>query len=78
GAYHVYWVYRQPGLVRIGLDGDTVITLTPDDIPAQSVWVMDDPFFLVLNVAAGGEWPGPVEADALPAEMSVDWVRMYG
>ncbi|MEE3851402.1 glycoside hydrolase family 16 protein [Gordonia sp. LSe1-13] len=78
GEYHTYWVYREPGLIQIGLDGTTVMELTPDDIPPRSVWVMDDPFFVVLNVAAGGEWPGPVGDSALPAEMSVDWVRMYG
>ncbi|MFW0795262.1 glycoside hydrolase family 16 protein [Gordonia sp. CPCC 205515] len=76
--YHVYWVYRKPGLIQLGVDGRTVMRITPKDLPPQSVWVMDDPFFLILNVAVGGQWPGPVGAGALPAEMSVDWVRMYG
>ncbi|MGV9713275.1 glycoside hydrolase family 16 protein [Gordonia sp. NPDC003424] len=77
-GYHVYWAYREPGLVQLGVDGQTVMRITPKDLPPQSVWVMDDPFFLVLNVAVGGQWPGPVGPGALPAEMSVDWVRMYG
>lgn len=53
------------------------MTLRPRDLPASSVWVLDEPFFLVLNLAVGGEWPGPVAETSLPATMFVDWVRMY-
>ncbi|MFW0786023.1 glycoside hydrolase family 16 protein [Gordonia sp. CPCC 206044] len=76
--FHTYWIYREAGLIQIGLDGRTVMRITPKDLPPESVWVMDDPFFLVLNVAAGGQWPGRVDPAALPATMTVDWVRVYG
>ncbi|MGV9825937.1 glycoside hydrolase family 16 protein [Gordonia sp. NPDC003429] len=76
--FHIYWVDRKAGRVTFGIDGRTIATFTPKDMPPQSVWVMDDPFFLVLDVAAGGRLTGPVGADALPARMLVDWVRMYG
>ena len=77
-GFHIYWVQRKPGRVTFGIDGRTIMTIRPKDLPPQSVWVMDDPFFLVLNVAVGGDWPGPVGADVLPVRMTVDWVRMYG
>lgn len=77
GDYHTYWIHRQPGLIEYGIDGRKVMTLQPRDLPPSSVWVLDEPFFLVLNLAVGGEWPGPVAESSLPATMSIDWVRMY-
>jgi beta-glucanase (GH16 family) len=38
----------------------------------------DQPFYLVMNVAIGGKFPGnPDKATAFPAEMLVDYVRVY-
>lgn len=37
-----------------------------------------EPFFLLLNMATGGYWPGyPDETTAFPASMFVDYVRVY-
>lgn len=35
------------------------------------------PHYMLLNVALGGDNGGPVDDDALPARMEVDWVRVY-
>jgi beta-glucanase (GH16 family) len=36
------------------------------------------PFFIILNLAVGGDWPGQTIDEAkLPANMYVDWVRVY-
>lgn len=38
----------------------------------------DQPFFLLMNVAVGGNFPGhPNEHTIFPAELVVDWVRVY-
>lgn len=38
----------------------------------------DQPFYLILNVAVGGNWPGsPDEATNFPQAMVVDYVRVY-
>ena len=48
------------------------------DLPAGSRWVFDHPFFLLLNVAVGGNWPGPPDATTVfPQQMLVDYVRVY-
>jgi len=40
--------------------------------------VFERPFFLILNLAVGGDWPGSPDASTVfPAQMSVDWVRVY-
>jgi beta-glucanase (GH16 family) len=36
------------------------------------------PFFLLLNLAVGGAWPGsPNSSTAFPAQYQIDWVRWY-
>jgi beta-glucanase (GH16 family) len=53
-------------------------TVTPDDLPADTKWVYDHPFYLLLNVAVGGHWPGyPDETTTFPQRMLVDYVRVY-
>jgi len=41
-------------------------------------WSFDRPFFLLLNVAVGGDWPGSPDATTVfPQTMLVDYVRVY-
>jgi beta-glucanase (GH16 family) len=76
--YHVYQIYREPGTIKIGLDGRVVGFYSRSAAPAGADWVFDEPMYVVLNVAVGGEWPGPVAATTrFPATMSVDWIRYW-
>ncbi len=44
--------------------------------PSAKKWVFDQPFFLLLNLAVGGDWPGrPSAAPKFPATLLVDYVR---
>ena len=41
-------------------------------------WVFDHPFFVLLNVAVGGTWPGsPDGSTRFPQTMLVDYLRLY-
>jgi beta-glucanase (GH16 family) len=77
--YHVYQLYREPGLIKIGIDGVLVGQYTRASIRPGANWVFDDaPMYLTLNIAVGGEWPGPVGRNTpLPATMLVDSVRFW-
>ncbi len=45
---------------------------------ADGMWVFDHPFFLLLNVAVGGNWPGnPDDTTTFPQTLLVDYVRVY-
>lgn len=47
-------------------------------LPPGTVWAFDRPFFLILNVAVGGDWPGnPDSFTVFPQAMQVDYVRVY-
>ena len=53
-------------------------TRTPADLTAGTSWVYNHPFFLILNVAVGGSWPGnPDSTTTFPQAMLVDYVRVY-
>ncbi|PXW96900.1 glycosyl hydrolase family 16 [Mycolicibacterium moriokaense] len=74
--YHNYWVTRQPGVIVIGVDGWVRGIYTRWSMPAGDQWVFDAPQYAILNVAVGGNWPGPPDASTkFPATMLVDWVR---
>ncbi len=76
--FHTYAVEWTPTSVKFFLDTTLYETRTPADVPQGSKWVYDHPFFIILNVAVGGQWPGsPDGTTPLPAQMLVDYVRVY-
>jgi beta-glucanase (GH16 family) len=76
--YHVYSVDWSKEEIRWFVDGKAYQTLRPKDLPNDSKWVFDHPFFLLLNVAVGGSWPGePDRTTEFPQMMLVDYVRVY-
>jgi beta-glucanase (GH16 family) len=76
--FHVFAVEWAPEVVRFYVDGHLFETRTVDSIPSGKRWVFDHPFYILLNVAVGGAWPGnPDGATPFPATMLVDYVRVY-
>jgi beta-glucanase (GH16 family) len=75
--FHTYTVEWQPGEIRWYVDGILYHSATPADV-APNQWAFDHPFYLLLNVAVGGNFGGPVGADTVfPQQMLVDYVRLY-
>jgi beta-glucanase (GH16 family) len=85
--FHIYAVEWDPGVVRFYVDSTLYSTFTQESAGSGSAdsaairagsWVFDHPFFLILNVAVGGSWPGPPDAtSSFPQTMLVDYVRVY-
>ncbi|MGI9069361.1 MAG: glycoside hydrolase family 16 protein [Pyrinomonadaceae bacterium] len=76
--YHTYAVEWEPNVLRFYVDGLLYKTRTPADLPAGKAWVFNHPFFLIINVAVGGFWPGyPDATTVFPQQMLVDYVRVY-
>jgi len=77
--FHIYAVEWEPEAIRFYVDDHLYSTRTPADLPKGTKWVYDHPFFLLLNVAVGGSWPGnPDATSTYPQTMLVDYVRIYG
>lgn len=76
--FHVFAIEWEPKAIRWYVDGKLYQTRTPADLPAGAAWVFDHPFFLLLNVAVGGSWPGNPDAKTkFPQKMYIDYVRVY-
>jgi len=76
--FHVFAVEWDPAAIRWYVDGALYQTRTPADLPAGQRWAFDHPFFILLNVAVGGGWPGSPDATTVfPQTMLVDYVRVY-
>ncbi len=75
--FHVFGIDWRPGAVTWTVDGVAQRTVTRADV-GSAPWVFDKPFFVVLNVAVGGSWPGSPDATTrFPQQMTVDWVRVW-
>jgi beta-glucanase (GH16 family) len=76
--FHVYAAEWEPGAVRFYLDKNLYATFSAAQWPSGGTWVFHHRFFLILNVAVGGDWPGaPDETTIFPQTMLVDYVRVY-
>ena len=76
--FHTYGVNWSPGSIQMTLDGVTYASYTPNSLSWDEEWVFDKPFYLILDLAVGGDWPGPPDTATLfPATMLIDWVRVY-
>ena len=76
--FHVFSVDWSPDQIRWFVDGTLYRSLSPNDLPSGSQWVFDHPFFMILNFAVGGGWPGNPDPNTLfPQSMLVDYVRVY-
>jgi beta-glucanase (GH16 family) len=61
-AFHTYSVEWLPDSISWFIDDTRYLTLTPGNLPTGAPWVFDHPFFMPLNLAVGGSWPGDPDA----------------
>ncbi|MGB8535859.1 MAG: glycoside hydrolase family 16 protein [Acidobacteriaceae bacterium] len=77
-GFHLFAVEWEPETIRFYVDDDLFETQTADSVPGSKRWAFDHPFYILLNLAVGGAWPGnPDAATPFPATMLVDYVRVY-
>jgi beta-glucanase (GH16 family) len=75
-AFHVFSVEWTGDDITWFVDDAPYLRVRRGDVPGP--WVFDQPFFLLLNVAVGGNFVGPPdESTPFPQTMLVDWVRVY-
>lgn len=75
--FHIYRADWTGNSITFSVDGNRYATKTPADARGKK-WVFDHNFFILLNVAVGGGWPGPPDSTTIfPQSMIVDYVRVY-
>ncbi|MGW1466827.1 discoidin domain-containing protein [Streptomyces sp. NPDC002308] len=77
--YHTWAADWNSRGMTFSLDGRTVFTLDKDQVEqTRGPWIFDHPHYMILNLAVGGDWPGPTDAGTpFPSKMLVDYVRVY-
>jgi len=86
--FHVFAVEWDPGRITFFLDGEVVNSVVTGgeafhivrstDVPSGADWVFNNEFYVLLNLAVGGNLGGPVGPDTVfPAKMLIDYVRFY-
>ncbi|MFI6642677.1 ricin-type beta-trefoil lectin domain protein [Streptomyces sp. NPDC050504] len=75
-GFHTLAVDWSPAAITWSVDGVVYQRRTPADLGGRQ-WVFDKPFFLILNLAVGGDWPGdPDGSTSFPQQLVVDYVRV--
>jgi beta-glucanase (GH16 family) len=76
-VYHVYSIEWTPLYIRWFVDGVQYHEANIQN-SINSTEEFHRPFFLLLNLAVGGNWPGsPDGSTVFPSRMQVDYVRVY-
>jgi beta-glucanase (GH16 family) len=74
--FHVYAVDWGKDYIDFFVDDFLYQRITPADVTGE--WVYNQPFFLILNIAVGGNFVGfPTNATPFPQSLTVDYVRVY-
>lgn len=77
-AFHTHALHWTADKIEVALDGVPYFKYANDGA-GEGSWPFDQPHHLILNIAVGGSWGGQmgVDPDVFPAEMIVDYVRVY-
>jgi beta-glucanase (GH16 family) len=76
--FHIFGIDWSRDRITWYIDKTRYFTVTRADVSDRGKWVFDHTFFIILNVAVGGNFVGsPDETTVFPQTMLVDWVRVY-
>ncbi len=74
--FHLFAIEWGKDYIDYFVDNTLYLRLTPDKLPGE--WVYDHPFFIIMNVAVGGNYVGfPTSLTPFPQQMTIDYVRVY-
>ncbi|WP_170201402.1 LamG-like jellyroll fold domain-containing protein [Actinocorallia herbida] len=78
-AYHLFAADWYPDHINYSIDGVSYHTIYRAQVESLGKqWPLVEDFYLILNLAVGGDWPGPPdETTPFPAQMYIDYVRVY-
>jgi beta-glucanase (GH16 family) len=78
-AFHTYSVDWDEDRLEFAVDGQVYFTFRKQADATRAEWPYDQPHYLLLNIAVGGNWGGArgVREDIWPQRLEVDWVRVY-
>ena len=78
GEFHTYAMLWTAKNITTYVDGKVQLSYDNRGL-GRDDWPYDDPFYVIFNLAWGGDWGGAqgVDESALPATMEVDYIRVF-
>jgi beta-glucanase (GH16 family) len=76
-TFHNYQLTWDADRIVIGVDGNNYSTFTNPKTGEYAAWPFDQPQYLLLNLAIGGDLGGAVDNNILPTQLEIDYVRVY-
>lgn len=74
--FHVFGIEWGENYINYYVDNKLYNQITPKNVPGE--WVFNQPFYIILNMAVGGNFPGSPNAETVfPQTMTIDYVRVY-
>lgn len=75
-SFHIFGIEWGPEYINYYIDDVLYNQITPANVTGE--WVFDHPFYIVINLAVGGNFVGaPNNETVFPQTMLVDYVRVY-
>jgi beta-glucanase (GH16 family) len=76
-GFHLYAVEWDKDKIDFFVDGILVYTFSPEN-KNEDTWPFDKPFYIIVNLAIGGNFGGPeVDDSILPQKFILDYIRIY-
>ncbi|MEO5773005.1 MAG: glycoside hydrolase family 16 protein [Sphingomicrobium sp.] len=78
-GFHRYQLDWRPDAITIGVDDRAYMRVKNDQPGGAGAWPFDKPFYMILNLALGGDWAAPKGMDdsVFPQRFEVDYVRVW-
>lgn len=76
--FHIYRTDWTPFSIKSYIDGELYFEFTNQN-KGFTAWPFDKKFFLILNIAVGGDWGGSqgIDNTVYPQSMTVDYVKVF-
>lgn len=76
-GFHVYKLDWTQDKMDFYVDNQLLYTFNPEE-RTEEIWPFDKPFFLIVNLAIGGNFGGPEVDDTIfPQEYVIDYIKVY-
>lgn len=75
--WNTYGAEWDSGKIVFTVNGKSSFTYPKVEDKGPDQWPFDKPFYLILSMQVGGSWVGEPDPKDYPADMEIDWVRVY-
>ena len=76
-GFHVYKAIWTENSIEFFIDDKPIYSFSPE-VKNENTWPFNKPFYLIINLAIGGNFGGPEVDDTIfPKEFIIDYVKVY-